>query len=79
MIENIIDGIEVKPGEDYLVRKGYWDIMAKIVVYTGPIDAFYEYKLGILKYRSARFENEILDKPNLQENAVVNYTERITS
>lgn len=78
MIENILNGIEVRLGEDYLDRKGYWDSLTKKVVYTGPIDAYFEYKIGCLEYRSVRFENEILDKPNFQGNAAVNYTDRET-
>lgn len=78
MIEKILDGIEVKLGEDYLDKKVEYDAMAKKVVYTGPIDAFFEYKLGALEYRSVRFENEILDIPNFQGNAAVNYTDRET-
>ena len=52
--------------------------MAEKVVYTGPIDAYFDYKLGYLEYRSVRFENELLDKPNFQGNAAVNYTDRET-
>ena len=78
MVENILDGIECQLGEDYLERKEYWNSLAKKVVYTGPIDAFYDYKLGALEYRSVRFENEILDQPNFQGNAVMNYTDRET-
>lgn len=78
LIDNILDGIEVKLGEDYLGDKAKWDGMAKKVVYTGPIDAYFEYKLGTLEYRSVRFENELLDKPNFQGNAAVNYTDRET-
>lgn len=78
MIENILDGIEVKLGEDYLKDKAKWDNMAKKVVYTGPIDAYFNYCLGTLEYRSVRFETELLDKPNFQGNAAVNYTDRET-
>lgn len=78
MIENILDGIEVKLGEDYFKDREKWNGMAKKVVYTGPIDTFFDYKLGTLEYRSVRFENEILDKPNFQGNAAVNYTDRET-
>lgn len=78
MIENILDGIEVKLGEDYLEDKAKWDGMAKKVVYTGPIDAYFDYCLGYLEYRSVRFETEVLDKPNFQGNAAVNYTDRET-
>lgn len=78
MIENILDGIEVRLNEDYLEKKDYWNGMAKKVVYTGPIDAYFNYSLGYLEYRSVRFENEILDIPNFQGNAAVNYTDRET-
>ncbi len=78
MIENILDGIEVRLGEDYLMDKAKWDGMAKKVVYTGPIDAYFDYCSGYLEYRSVRFENELLDKPNFQGNAAVNYTDRET-
>lgn len=78
MIENILDGIEVRLGEDYLKNKAKRDGMAKKVVYTGPIDAYFDYCLGTLEYRSVRFENELLDKPNYQGNAAVNYTDRET-
>ena len=78
MVENILDGIEVRLGEDYLENREMWDGMAKKVVYTGPIDAYFDYCLGYLEYRSVRFENELLDKPNFQGNAAVNYTDRET-
>ena len=78
MVENILDGIEIKLGEDYLADKERWNSIAKKVIYTGPIDAFYEYRLGTLEYRSVRFENELLDQPNFQGNAAVNYTDRET-
>ena len=78
MIENVLEGIEVKLNENYLERKDYWDSLAKKVVYTGSIDAYFGFKLGFLEYRSIRFENEILDTSNFQGNAVVNYTDRET-
>ena len=78
MVENILEGIEVKLGVDYLEDREKWNGMAKKIVYTGPIDAFFEYNLGYLEYRSVRFENEILDMPNFQGNAAVNYTDRET-
>lgn len=76
MIENLLDGIDVQLNTDYLKCKSELDELAKKVVYTGPIDAYFGYKLGCLQYRSVRFENEILDMDNYQGNAVVNYTER---
>ena len=78
MVENLLDGIEVRLGVDYLKDKAKWDGMAKKVVYTGPIDAYFSYSLGTLEYRSVRFETELLDKPNFQGNAAVNYTDRET-
>ena len=78
MVERMLDGIEVKLGEDYLENREHWNSMAKKIVYTGPIDAFFNYSLGTLEYRSVRFENEALDTPNFQGNAVINYTDRET-
>ena len=78
MIEKILMGIEVKLGEDYLNDKNSWDSLAKKVVYTGPIDAYFSYRLGALEYRSVTFETEVLDRENFQGNAVVNYTDKET-
>ena len=78
MVENLLDGIEVRLGEDYLAKKAEYDEMAEKVVYTGAIDAYFGYRLGALEYRSVRFENEILDMPNFQGNAAVNYTDAET-
>ena len=63
---------------DYLEHKAELDALADKVVYTGPIDAYFGFKLGTLEYRSVRFENETLDIPNFQGNAAVNYTDRET-
>ena len=63
---------------DYLQNKEEMDAMADKVLYTGPIDAYFGYSLGNLEYRSVRFETEVLDKPNFQGNAAVNYTDRET-
>ena len=78
MVENLLDGIEVRLGEDYLKKKAEYDALAEKVVYTGAIDAYFDYKLGALEYRSVRFENEVLDMPNFQGNAAVNYTDAET-
>ena len=78
MVSNMLDGIAVRTGEDYLADKEKWDGMAERVIYTGPIDAYFGYRLGSLEYRSVRFETEALDKPNFQGNAVVNYTDAET-
>lgn len=78
MVANMLDGIEVRLETDYLSRKDEYDALADKVIYTGPIDAYFGYKLGYLQYRSVRFENETLDTPNFQGNAAVNYTDRET-
>lgn len=78
MVENMLEGIEVRTGVDYFENKAELDAMAEKVVYTGAIDAYFNYKLGTLEYRSVRFETEVLDKPNFQGNAAVNYTDRET-
>ncbi len=78
MIANMLEGIEVRLNEDYLLKKDEYDALANKVIYTGPIDAYFNYALGNLEYRSVRFETELLDKPNYQGNAAVNYTDRET-
>ena len=78
MIKKLLDGIEVRLNTDYLKNKPELDALARKVIYTGPIDAYFGYKLGYLEYRSLRFENELLDKPSFQGNAAVNYTDRET-
>ena len=75
MVANLLEGIEVKLGVDYFDNKAEYDAMADKVIYTGPIDAYFGYKLGTLEYRSVRFETETLDMPNFQGNAAVNYTD----
>ena len=78
MIANLLDGIKVRLNTDYQEHKSELDALADKVVYTGPIDAYFDYKLGTLEYRSVRFETELLDQPNFQGNAAVNYTDRET-
>ena len=78
LVEKLLDGIEVRLGVDYLADREALSALAKTVVYTGPIDAYFGYKLGALEYRSVRFETEVLDMPNYQGNAVVNYTDAET-
>ena len=78
MVANMLDGIEVRLSTDYLKEKETYDSLAETVVYTGPIDAYFSYSLGYLEYRSVRFETEVLDKPNFQGNAAVNYTDSET-
>lgn len=78
MVANMLDGIPVRLQVDYLAHKGELDQLAGQVIYTGPVDAYFGYTLGNLEYRSIRFETEVLDKPNFQGNAVINYTDRET-
>ena len=75
MVENILEGVEVRLNVDYLEHREELDALAKKVIYTGPIDAYFNYQLGALEYRSVRFETEVLDMPNFQGNAAVNYTD----
>ena len=76
IVEKMLEGIEVRLDTDYLANREEFDSMADKIVYTGMIDQFYDYKLGVLEYRSVRFETETLATDNYQGNAVVNYTER---
>ena len=78
MVKKMLQGIEVLLNTDYLDNKGKWDALAEKVVYTGPIDRYFDYCYGNLEYRSVRFESEILDTENFQGNAVVNYTDSET-
>ena len=78
MVANMLDGIEVRLNTDYLEKKDELDALADKIVYTGAIDAYFNYKLGALEYRSVRFDTEVLDMPNFQGNAAVNYTDKET-
>ena len=78
MVEKMLEGIEVRLNVDYLADKAALDALAEKVVYTGPVDAYFGYRLGALQYRSVRFETEVLDTDNYQGNAVVNYTDAET-
>lgn len=78
MVAKMLEGIEVRLNEDYLKDRSKWDALADKVVYTGPIDSYFDYCFGPLEYRSVRFETEVLDMPNYQGNAVINYTDAET-
>lgn len=78
MVANMLGDTEVRLGVDYLADKEKWDAMADKVIYTGSIDTYFDYALGELEYRSVRFETEVLDVPNYQGNAAVNYTDSET-
>ena len=74
LIENMLTGIEVKLNTNYFDNKEYFDSIADKIVYTGPIDEYFNYSLGKLEWRSLKFETKILNKQNYQGNAVINYT-----
>lgn len=78
MVEKMLEGIEVRLNVDYLADRENLNALADKVVYTGPVDAYFGYRLGALQYRSVRFETEVLDTDNYQGNAVVNYTDAET-
>ena len=76
LIAGLLDGIETKTGTDFFTNRLYWEGLADTIVFTGKIDEYYGYCYGKLEYRTVRFEEEVLDMPNYQGNAVVNYTEK---
>ena len=78
LIKNILGDIEVLLNTDYLKQKEYFNKIGKKIIFTGPIDAYFDYCLGFLEYRAIRFETEILSCPNFQGNAVINYTDKET-
>ncbi len=78
LVENLLDGIEIRLDTDYLAQKDELNAIAQRIIYTGPIDAYFDYSLGYLEYRSVRFETEVLNIPNFQGNAAVNYTDSET-
>ena len=78
MVKRMLEGIEVRLNCDYLKNRTDWNAQAKCVIYTGPVDAFFDFCLGYLEYRTVRFETETLSCPNYQGNAVVNYTDAET-
>ena len=78
LVENLLQGADIRLNTDYLPNKPELDALADKIIYTGPIDAYFDYRLGCLEYRSVRFETEQLDIPNFQGNAAVNYTDRET-
>ncbi|MGI6107348.1 MAG: UDP-galactopyranose mutase [Lachnospiraceae bacterium] len=78
LTQKLFEKADVITGTDYLADPGKWNAMGERVIYSGPIDAFYGYRFGNLEYRTVRFETEVLDTPNYQGVAVVNYTDRET-
>lgn len=78
LVAHMLEGIEVRLSTDFFENRDVLAALAQKVIYTGPIDAYFDYKLGTLEYRSVRFETELLDMPNYQGNAAVNYTDAET-
>jgi UDP-galactopyranose mutase len=76
LINGLLDGVETRTNADFFDNRPQWEAMADKMVYTGAIDAYYNYKFGKLDWRTVRFEEEVLDMPNYQGNAVMNFTER---
>ena len=76
LISGLLEGSEVRTGTDFFSDREYFGSLAEKIVFTGKIDEYFGYRFGKLEYRSLRFEEEILDCPNWQGNAVVNYTDR---
>ena len=75
LIDGLLEGIETQTNTDFFADRTHWESIAYYIVFTGKIDEFYDYRFGHLNYRTVRFEQQILDTPNYQGNAVVNYTE----
>ena len=78
LIDKLLEGVETRVNCDFFARREELIGLAEKIVYTGPIDRFYDYRFGKLQYRTVRFETETLDTPNYQGNAVINYTDRET-
>ena len=78
LIDGLLEGIDTKVNTDFESMKSNWRNIADKLVYTGAIDTYFDYCFGKLQYRTVRFENEVMDCPNYQGNAVVNYTDRET-
>ena len=76
LIDGLLEEVETKTNVDFFENRSYWEGVADKIVFTGQIDEFFDYQYGKLNYRTVRFETEVIDNPNYQGNAVVNYTER---
>ena len=75
MVENMLEAVDVRLNTNYLQDRKKWNELANQVIYTGPIDEYFNYKLGALEYRGLHFEDDLMDIPDFQGNAVVNYTD----
>lgn len=75
IFDQLLKGIEVKIETDYLTNKKYWDSQTKKIIYTGPIDAYFDYKFGELEYKTTSFEHNVIKTDNYQGTAMMNYTD----
>lgn len=75
LIDGLLEGVDVKLNVDFFDNRQYWEQIADKILYTGKLDEYFDYKYGKLEYRTVRFEEEILDMPNYQGNAVMNFTD----
>lgn len=75
LIDGLLEGVETKVNADFFENRKYWESIADRIVYTGAIDEYFDYRLGKLEWRTVSFEEKVLDTPNYQGNAVMNYTE----
>ena len=75
LIDGLLEGVDIQTSVDFFADRTHWEGVADKIVFTGKIDEYYDYRFGALEYRTVRFEEETLDTPNYQGNAVVNYTE----
>ena len=75
LIDGLLNGVEVKLNTDFFDNRQYWESISNKILYTGKLDEYFDYRYGKLEYRTVRFEEEILDMPNYQGNAVMNFTD----
>ncbi len=75
LIDGMLEGVEVKLNTDFFDDRQHWEEISDKILYTGKLDEYYDYRFGKLEYRTVRFEEEILDMPNYQGNAVMNFTD----
>ena len=76
LINGLLEGVETKVNANFFDNRPHWESLADKVVYTGPVDEYFDFKFGKLNYRTVKFDTKVLNQPNYQGNAVVNYTDR---
>ena len=75
LIDGLLEGVDIKLNTDFFDNRQHWEQIADKILYTGKLDEYFDYQYGKLEYRTVRFEEEILDTPNYQGNAVMNFTD----